>query len=41
MANQILGRTWLVRLAWFAGLWFAGVAVLAVIAFAIRLALGL
>jgi len=34
-------RTWLVRLAWFAALWLAGVCVLAVIAYAIRLALGL
>lgn len=34
-------RTWLVRLAWFAWLWLAGVAVLAAVAYAIRLALGL
>jgi hypothetical protein len=34
-------RTWLVRLAWFAGLWLAGVAVLTAVAYAIRLALGL
>jgi hypothetical protein len=41
MADQNLSRSWLIRLAWFAGLWGAGVAILAVIAFAIRLALGL
>lgn len=29
------------RLAWFAGLWLAGVAVVAAVAWAIRLALGL
>lgn len=34
-------RRLLVRLAWFAGLWLASVAVLGVVAFGIRLWLGL
>jgi Protein of unknown function (DUF2474) len=33
-------RTTLLRLAWFAGLWAAGVLVLAAISYVLRLALG-